>query len=243
MLPIHGPVSSGQPPVGEVMCYYSICKHHPYRLVWCPRPLTASRRTEPGRCPEWSSAMSDERGEAVAEPAGKVRFSTESAVDLPCVGDRVCVHAMPRAARPSSVRSCREEASCAASIRARPSISEGNRSPRSFLRREAGERRSVRALRQIGEEADERMSSQDAKAALRGCLLGLRSLVQREGATGGLSTRVFSALLGKPAVAPVSLSTCDSIMSTAPCPRQPRSPRPSSTSPPRRRRAVPRACG
>jgi len=33
----------------------------------------------------------DERGEAVAELAGKVRFSTESAIDLPCVGDWVCV--------------------------------------------------------------------------------------------------------------------------------------------------------
>ena len=33
----------------------------------------------------------DERGETVAELAGKVRFVTESAVDLPCVGDWVCV--------------------------------------------------------------------------------------------------------------------------------------------------------
>ena len=33
----------------------------------------------------------DERGETVAELAGKVRFSTTSAVDLPCVGDWVCV--------------------------------------------------------------------------------------------------------------------------------------------------------
>jgi ribosome biogenesis GTPase / thiamine phosphate phosphatase len=33
----------------------------------------------------------DERGETVAELAGKVRFSTESTGDLPCVGDWVCV--------------------------------------------------------------------------------------------------------------------------------------------------------
>ncbi len=33
----------------------------------------------------------DGQGEAVAELAGKVRFATESAVDLPCVGDWVCV--------------------------------------------------------------------------------------------------------------------------------------------------------
>lgn len=33
----------------------------------------------------------DNRGESIAELAGKVRFSTESAVDLPCVGDWVCV--------------------------------------------------------------------------------------------------------------------------------------------------------
>jgi ribosome biogenesis GTPase len=33
----------------------------------------------------------DERGEAIAELAGKVRFSTESTVDLPCVGDWVCM--------------------------------------------------------------------------------------------------------------------------------------------------------
>lgn len=33
----------------------------------------------------------DDRGEALAELAGRVRFSTESAIDLPCVGDWVCV--------------------------------------------------------------------------------------------------------------------------------------------------------
>ena len=33
----------------------------------------------------------DEGGGTVAELAGKVRFSTESAIDLPCVGDWVCV--------------------------------------------------------------------------------------------------------------------------------------------------------
>jgi ribosome biogenesis GTPase / thiamine phosphate phosphatase len=33
----------------------------------------------------------DERGETVAELAGKVRFSIESVIDLPCVGDWVCV--------------------------------------------------------------------------------------------------------------------------------------------------------
>jgi ribosome biogenesis GTPase / thiamine phosphate phosphatase len=33
----------------------------------------------------------DEHGETIAELAGKVRYSTESAVDLPCVGDWVCV--------------------------------------------------------------------------------------------------------------------------------------------------------
>lgn len=33
----------------------------------------------------------DDRGESIAELAGKVRFSTESASDLPCVGDWVCV--------------------------------------------------------------------------------------------------------------------------------------------------------
>ena len=38
-----------------------------------------------------SFLVRDERGETVAELAGKVRFSTESAGDLPCVGDWVCV--------------------------------------------------------------------------------------------------------------------------------------------------------
>lgn len=33
----------------------------------------------------------DASGETIAELAGKVRFSTETAVDLPCVGDWVCV--------------------------------------------------------------------------------------------------------------------------------------------------------
>jgi len=33
----------------------------------------------------------DERGEFIAELAGRIRFSTELAVDLPCVGDWVCV--------------------------------------------------------------------------------------------------------------------------------------------------------
>ena len=32
----------------------------------------------------------DDRGEVIAELAGKVRFSTESISDLPCVGDWVC---------------------------------------------------------------------------------------------------------------------------------------------------------
>jgi ribosome biogenesis GTPase / thiamine phosphate phosphatase len=33
----------------------------------------------------------DNRGESIAELAGKLRFTTESAADLPCVGDWVCV--------------------------------------------------------------------------------------------------------------------------------------------------------
>lgn len=33
----------------------------------------------------------DDRGESIAELAGKVRFATESTVDLPCVGDWVCI--------------------------------------------------------------------------------------------------------------------------------------------------------
>lgn len=33
----------------------------------------------------------DAQGEAIAELAGKVRFTTESTVDLPCVGDWVCI--------------------------------------------------------------------------------------------------------------------------------------------------------
>lgn len=38
-----------------------------------------------------SFLVRDGEGEAIAELAGKARFSTESAVDLPCVGDWVCV--------------------------------------------------------------------------------------------------------------------------------------------------------
>lgn len=38
-----------------------------------------------------SFLVRNERGETFAELAGKVRFSTESAGDLPCVGDWVCV--------------------------------------------------------------------------------------------------------------------------------------------------------